>query len=85
MGSPCTNHPLKCLLCTPADPAAWKYNIQSHLAIVHLTASAMLYTSTFDIMQDEKTLLKGALLEKLPKQFKKPCASCLVISEGHSS
>jgi hypothetical protein len=46
------------------DPAVWKYNMQSHLAVAYPTTFAILYASIFDIMQDEKTLLKGALLEK---------------------
>ena len=48
--SPCTNVPVKCLLCPSATGAVWKYNIKAHFAKMHPLADFTQYSFPFNIL-----------------------------------
>lgn len=89
--SPCSNHPLLCPLClSPSSPAVWKYNLASHIAVVHPGADLELYEELFAIEESEETLMKHAWLNRKKtrvsaKKKAKAQAPTLQISEAHST
>lgn len=83
--SPCTNNPLRCILCPNNAPAVWKYNLRSHIAIDHPRAKVELYENAYRISEQEMTLLKAVYLTKPRASKKKKAQGGLLISEGHST
>ncbi|PPQ86817.1 hypothetical protein CVT26_000971 [Gymnopilus dilepis] len=81
--SPCTNHPMRCVLCPDNAPAVWKYNLQSHIVADHPRANVALYEKQYKISADKVVLMRGVYLSK-PKMKKKKKGQ-LTISEGHST
>ncbi|KAF8998826.1 hypothetical protein BDQ17DRAFT_1247232, partial [Cyathus striatus] len=83
--SPCTNHPIQCELYPPDVPAIWKYNLWSHILLVHPTATIQHYRRAYDISEHEVTLMKAVYLSKPHiSRKKKSQIENLMISEGHS-
>ena len=80
---PCTNHPLKCLLCMLI---VWKYNLQNHITDTHPNANTALYKSLYRLHPSESTLMKGVFLAPTHStKSKRSKAKALTISAGHSS
>ena len=80
---PCTNHPLKCPLCTLI---VWKYNLRNHITDTHPNANAALYESLYRLHPSESTLMKGVFLAPTRStKSKRSKAKALAISAGHSS
>ena len=83
--SPCTNHPLWCILCPDNAPAVWKYNLRSHIIADHPRANVELYEKYYKISDEEMVLMRGVYLSKPRMSKKKKKKDGLVISEGHST
>ncbi|KAF8891948.1 hypothetical protein CPB84DRAFT_1683196, partial [Gymnopilus junonius] len=77
----CTNHPLKCPLCSTF---VWKYNLIHHIIDTHPTADKTLYESHYALDAKEVIAMKKIYLtpqrSKKSKQIK-----ALAISANHSS
>ncbi|KAF6745748.1 hypothetical protein DFP72DRAFT_823825 [Ephemerocybe angulata] len=90
--SPCSNVPLRCPLCSKAEPAVWRYNLELHFIDCHPTASTAEYSALWTISSDEMAAMRKIWKEikerqrKGPKkQYRKSNAPKLVISEAHST
>ncbi|KAF8150990.1 hypothetical protein B0H34DRAFT_825169 [Crassisporium funariophilum] len=89
---PCTNHPLRCKLCSPDGtapdkPAVWKYNFLVHLSKVHPSALPENHTSAWQSDPQEKTLMRR-VFEDRKRQRKSALSSKkpqLLVSDAHSS
>lgn len=83
---PCTNHPLKCPLCTSI---IWKYNLKTHITEAHSNANLSLYESLYRLHGSELTLMKGVFLARNRSSKnnlnKRTNLKALAISTGHSS
>lgn len=80
---PCTNHPLKCPLCTLI---IWKYNLKAHITGAHPNANVSLYESLYQLHGSELTLMKGVFLARTRStKNNRTKAKALAISAGHSS
>lgn len=56
--SPCSNVPLRCPLCSKAEPAVWRYNLRRHLITSHPTCSPADYASLWTISASEMAAMK---------------------------
>ena len=80
---PCTNHPLKCPLCTLI---VWKYNLQTHITNAHPNANTALYESMYRLHPSKTTLMKAVFLARTRlTKSKKTKTKALTISAEYSS
>jgi hypothetical protein len=83
--SPCTNHPLKCPLCRDDADLVWKYNLQSHIQTVHLTATLEKHKHLYIVNATERAKLKTLYHAKPWHSKKKKQVVDIKISEACSS
>ncbi|KAF6755551.1 hypothetical protein DFP72DRAFT_811246 [Ephemerocybe angulata] len=86
--SPCSNVPLRCPLCSKADPAVWRYNLHHHLVTAHPTSSPADFASLWKISDSEMAAMKKLWANrqpKAPKRARKSNAPKLVVSAAHTS
>lgn len=50
----CSNVPLRCPLCSRAEPAVWRYNLHQHIIAVHPTSSPADYSDLWTISDTER-------------------------------
>ncbi|KAF6746501.1 hypothetical protein DFP72DRAFT_823118 [Ephemerocybe angulata] len=86
--SPCSNVPLRCPLCSRAEPAVWRYNLHQHIIAVHPTSSPADYSDLWTISDTERAAMKkiwSSRQPKAPKRVRKSNAPALVVSQAHIS
>src|SRR5271163_4218158 len=84
--APCTNIPLSCPLCHAISSTIWKYNMKTHFAISHPSATYESYSAPFSlgIRTSQSTDKVGQTMEKETKKGGDK-GNKLPISEAHST
>ena len=84
--SPCSNVPIRCLICPQTDPTIWKYFIKVHFKEKHKTFDLTKYKHLWKLSNFKRSEMKKiwAKQGKIPtKCTKKSKIPPLVISESH--
>ena len=82
--NPCTNVPLACPLCRQDADPVWKYNLRSHILMVHPSADIEQFKHLYDLDPHKQASMKE-LFKAKPRRSKLKIASGIKISGAHSS
>lgn len=86
--SPCSNVPIICPLCSPQDPAVWKYNLTLHFREKHKLGSQH-FPLDVNLLEDEKEGMRkkwdNRFVVRKPRRSTQPKQTAMMISQAHSS